>query len=173
MEQDFSVPGVQFHDSAYSHFFATGQENKVLMDKVGERVGNDQEIFTSLGDAILAGEIPLQSKFLSVREVLSIVLLIIMCIMMILFFVYQCIFFVQHLRNLKTKDSEQDNVSPKKVNETDADNGKVAETFTGYSKNSKCTGSSFTMSEEGHLLISGIQNIRNNKEGSFTSKENS
>lgn len=46
------------------------------MDKVGERVRNDQEIFTSLGDAILTGEIPLQSKFLSVREVLTIVLFI-------------------------------------------------------------------------------------------------
>lgn len=67
--------------------------------------------------------------------------------------------FVQHLRNLKTKDSEQDNVSPKKVNETDADNGNVAETFTGYSKNSKCTGSSFTISEEGGPFV----NIRHPK----------
>lgn len=39
--------------------------------------------------------------------------------MMILFFVYQCLFFDQHLRNLKKKDLEQDNVSPEKVNETD------------------------------------------------------
>lgn len=98
VEQDFSVPSVQFHDSAYSHFLATDQENKLLLDKVGERVRNNQEIFTSLGDAILAGEIPLQSKL---REVLSIVLFIIFCIMMILFFVYQCLFFDQHLRNLK------------------------------------------------------------------------
>lgn len=77
VEQDFSLPSVQFHDSAYSHFLATDQGNKLLMDKVGERVRNNQEIFTSLGDAILAGEIPLQSKFLSVREVLTIVLFII------------------------------------------------------------------------------------------------
>lgn len=89
VEQDFSVPSVQFHDSAYLHFLATDQENKLLLDKVGERVRNNQEIFTSLGDAILAGEIPLQSKL---REVLTIVLFIIFCIMMILFFVYQCLF---------------------------------------------------------------------------------
>lgn len=173
VEQDFSLPSVQFHDSAYSHFLATGQENKLLLDKVGERVRNNQEIFTSLGDAILAVEIPLQSKSMSTREVLTIVLFIIFCIMMILFFVYQCLFFEQHLRNLKKKDVEKNNVSPEKVNETDADKGKVAEIFTGYSKNSECTGSSFTMSEEGHSLISGIQNISNNEEGSFTSEENS
>lgn len=82
--------------------------------------------------------------------------------------------FYQHLRNLKKKDLEQDNVSPEKVNETDGNIKKIVdEILTGYSKNSECTGSSFTMSEEGHSLISGIQNIRNNEEGSFTSKENS
>lgn len=89
-------------------------------------------------------------------------------------FVYQCLFFDQHLRNLKKKDLEQDNVSPEKVNKTDGNIKKiVAETLTGYSKNSECTGSSFTMSEEGHPSTSGIQNIRNNEEGSCTSEGNS
>lgn len=93
VEQDFSLPSVQFHDSAYSHFSATDQENKLLMDKVGERVRNDQELFINLGDAILARGNPLQSKFMSASEVLTIVLFITFCIMMILFFVYQCLFF--------------------------------------------------------------------------------
>lgn len=77
------------------------------------------------------------------------------------------------LRNLKKKDLEKNNVFPEKVNKTDAENGKVAEIFTCYSKNSECTGSSFTMSEEGHPSTSGIQNIRNNEEGSCTSEGNS
>lgn len=92
--------------------------------------------------------------------------------MMILFFVYQCLFFDQHLRNLKKKDLEQDNVPPETVNKTDEKKTKkVAEIFIGYSKNSECTGSSFTMSEEDHPSTSGIQNIRNNEEGSCTSEE--
>lgn len=92
--------------------------------------------------------------------------------MMILFFVYQCLFFDQHLRNLKKKDLEQDNVPPETVNKTDEKKKKkVAEIFIGYSKNSECTGSSFTMSEEDHPSTSGIQNIRNNEEGSCTSEE--
>lgn len=166
------MPSVQFHDSAYSHFLATDQENKLLMDKVGERVRNNQEIFTSLGDAILARENPLQSKFMSTREVLTIVLFIIFCIMMILFFVYQCLFFDQHLRNLKKKDLEQDNVSLEKVNETD-DNIKkiVAEILTGFSKNSECTGSSFTMSEEGHCQHQASKTSETMKKGLALLKE--
>lgn len=58
MEHDFSLPSVQFHDSAYSHILATDKENKLLMDNVKERVRNDKEIFCSLGDAIISEEIP-------------------------------------------------------------------------------------------------------------------
>lgn len=74
-------------------FLATDTENNLVMDRVGERVGNNQEIFSSMGDAILSGEIPLQSKVPSTRDILTVVLFIIMCIMIILFFVYQCFFF--------------------------------------------------------------------------------
>lgn len=163
VEQDFSLPSVQFHDSAYSHFLATDQENKLLMDKVGERVRHNKEIFTSLGDAILAGEIPLQSKSMSTREVLTIVLFIIFCIMMILFFVYQCLFFDQHLRNLKKKDLKQDNVSPEEVKKKIVSNA-----FKGErpEARSQCLRRAIPQN-------SGIQNIRDNEEGSCTSEGNS
>lgn len=172
VEQDFSLPSVQFHDSAQSHFLATDKENKLLMDKVGERVRNNQEIFTSLGDAILAGEIPLQSKFMSTREVLTIVLFIIFLYYDDSVFCLSMSLFWPTLKKLKKKDLEQDNVPPETVNKTDEKKTKkVAEIFIGYSKNSECTGSSFTMSEEDHPSTSGIQNIRNNEEGSCTSEE--
>lgn len=74
-------------------FLATDTENNLVMDKVGERVGNNQEIFSSMGDAILSGEIPLQSKVPSTRDILTVVLFIIMCIMIILFFLFTNAFF--------------------------------------------------------------------------------
>lgn len=73
------------------------------MDRVGERVGNNQEIFSSMGDAILSGEIPLQSKVPSTRDILTVVLFIIMCIMIILFFVYQCFFLKTYFKLKKQK----------------------------------------------------------------------
>lgn len=96
-------------------FLATDKENKLLMDKVQARVRNDQEIFSSLGDVIRSEEIPVQSKVLSARKILTLVLFIIMSIMMILFLVYQCSFFDQHMLKLKKKNLEQGRVSPKKV----------------------------------------------------------
>lgn len=57
VEQDFSLLSVQFYDSVYLYFLVIDQENKLFMEKVGERVRNDQEIFISLGDVIFVGEI--------------------------------------------------------------------------------------------------------------------
>lgn len=57
VEQDFSLLSVQFYDSVYLYFLVIDQENKLFMDKVGERVRYNKEIFISLGDVIFVGEI--------------------------------------------------------------------------------------------------------------------